>query len=134
MSYLVSTKGRYALRVMLDLAENTDRGYIPLKEIAERQEISLKYMETIMPKLTKAGFVNAIQGKGGGYKLSGPADQFSVGDILSVTEENLGTTACVENGFICPRMDNCKTIKVWKNLDNLIDEYLKTISLTDLLE
>jgi len=133
MSYLISTKGRYALRVMLDMAENSNGGYIPLKDIATRQEISLKYMETIMPNLVKAGFLEGTQGKGGGYKLSRPADQYSVGEILRVTEGTLAPVACLDEGFICPRMDGCITLPVWKKLDSLIGDYLDNVKLTDLL-
>jgi Rrf2 family protein len=133
MTNLVSTKGRYALRVMLDLAENGNGGLIPLKSIAERQCISLKYMETIMPNLIKAGLVTATHGKGGGYKLSRPADQYTVGEILRMSEGSITTVACLENGYVCTRADTCKTLPIWKKLDTLINNYLDTVLLTDLL-
>ena len=114
MSYLVSTKGRYSLRVLLDLANH--EGYVPLKEIAERQNISLKYMETIMPLLKEAGFVVGTQGKGGGYMLARPADSYTVGEILRVTEGSIAPVACLDNGYICDRANTCPTLPIWKNL------------------
>ncbi len=129
MSYLVSTKGRYALRVLLDLAHHD--GYVPLKEIAERQNVSLKYMETIMPSLKEAGFVVGTQGKGGGYKLSRPADSYSVGEVLRVTEGSLSPIA-LDKCNICDRASSCPTLPMWKKLDSLINGYLDTVKLTDL--
>ncbi len=131
MSYLVSTKGRYTLRVMLDLAHHTE-GYLPLKEIAERQKISLKYMETIMPSLKEAGFVVGTQGKGGGYKLARPAETYSVGEILRVTEGTIAPVACLDEGYVCERARECPTLHVWRELDSLITGYLDTVKLTDL--
>ena len=131
MSYLVSTKGRYSLRVLLDLANH--EGYVPLKEIAERQNISLKYMETIMPLLKEAGFVVGTQGKGGGYMLARPADSYTVGEILRVTEGSIAPVACLDNGYICDRANTCPTLPIWKNLDSLISGYLDTVKLTDLV-
>ena len=132
MSYLVSTKGRYALRVMLDLSQHPDT-HVPLKEIADRQNISLKYMETIMPCLKEAGFVTGTQGKGGGYKLSRPPEEYSVGEILRVTEGSISPVACLDNGFICDRANECPTLPVWRKLDSLIKGYLDTVKLTDLV-
>jgi Rrf2 family protein len=134
MGYLVSTKGRYALRMMLDLAENSAGSYIPLKEIAERQNISLKYMEAIMPNLVKAGLVSAIQGKGGGYMLSKNIGEYTVGEVLKASEGSMVPVACLEGGFECPRSSICKTRKVWEKLDLMIDGYLDNLPLSDLLE
>ncbi len=134
MGYLVSTKGRYALRMMLDLAENSTGSYIPLKEIAERQNISLKYMEAIMPNLVKAGLVSAIQGKGGGYMLSKNIGEYTVGEVLKASEGSMVPVACLEGGFECPRSSICKTRKVWEKLDLMIDGYLDNLPLSDLLE
>ncbi|MBR4697874.1 MAG: RrF2 family transcriptional regulator [Candidatus Methanomethylophilaceae archaeon] len=134
MGYLVSTKGRYALRMILDLAENSTGSYVPLKEIAERQDISLKYMEAIMPNLVKAGLVSAIQGKGGGYILSKNIGEYTVGEVLKASEGSMVPVACLEGGFECPRSSICKTRKVWEKLDLMIDGYLDNLPLSDLLE
>lgn len=134
MGYLVSTKGRYALRMMLDLAENSSGKHVPLKEIAERQNISLKYMEAIMPNLVKAGLVSAVQGKGGGYMLSKDITAYTVGEVLKTSEGSMVPVACLEGGFECPRSDICKTRKVWERLDSMIDDYLDNLPLTELLE
>lgn len=131
MSYLVSTKGRYALRVMIDLSESGDR-LVPLKEIAERQSISLKYLETIMPSLREAGFVIGTHGKGGGYKLARPADSYTVGEILRVTEGPIAPVACLNGEFVCDRAATCPTLPVWRKLDSIINDYLDTVKLTDL--
>ena len=113
---MISTKGRYALRVMIDIAEHQHDGYIPLKEIAARQEISEKYLEAIVAALSKNGFVRAQRGKGGGYKLiKAPAD-YSIGSILKVTEGSLAPVACLEGEVnTCERVDTCKTLKMWKD-------------------
>jgi len=133
MSYLISTKGRYALRVMIDMAEQDPDSTVPLKDIATRQDLSLKYLESIMPRLKEAGMVLSVAGKGGGYKLSKPADQYTVGEILSVSEDQLATVACLNNGFVCAKSETCKTLPVWKKLDSVINDYLSTVKLTDLL-
>jgi Rrf2 family protein len=132
MSYLVSTKGRYALRVLLDLSQHPESA-VPLKEIADRQNISLKYLETIMPSLKEAGFVVGTHGKGGGYKLSRPADSYTVGEILRVTEGSISPVACLDKGYVCDRANECPTLPVWRKLDSLIKGYLDTVKLTDLV-
>ena len=134
MGYLVSTKGRYALRMILDLAENSTGSYVPLKEIAERQNISLKYMEAIMPNLVKAGLVSAIQGKGGGYILSKNIGEYTVGEVLKASEGSMVPVSCLEGGFECPRAEGCKTLPIWRKLDGMIRDYLNSVRLTDLLE
>jgi len=133
MSNLVSTKGRYALRIMLDMAEQGEDAIVPLKDIASRQDLSLKYLESIMPKLKESGLVTGVAGKGGGYKLSKPADQYSVGEILKVSEDQFAPVACLNDGFICAKADTCKTLPMWKKLDGIISDYLDTVMLTDLL-
>ena len=133
MSLLVSTKGRYALRVMLDMAGQGEGAVVPLKDIANRQELSLKYLEAIMPNLKESGLVTGVAGKGGGYKLSKPADQYTVGEILKVSEDQLAPVACLNAGFVCAKADTCKTLPMWKKLDGIISDYLDTVKLTDLL-
>lgn len=132
---LISTKGRYALRVLLDLAEHGSEGYIPLKDVAERQDISLKYLEGIMSALSKADMVDGLHGKGGGYKLCRPTSQYVVGDILKLTEGTLAPVACLEaNANKCPKADKCKTLSLWKGLDMIVEDYLYGITLADLLK
>lgn len=131
---LISTKGRYALRVMLDLAENPYGEFIPLKDITERQGISKKYLEGIMVILSKAGFVEAMHGKGGGYKLSREPREYKVGEILRLTEGTLAPVMCLEeNAKVCERAERCKTLPLWTGLNNVIVEYLDHISLEDIL-
>lgn len=131
---LISTKGRYALRVMLDLAENPYGEFIPLKDITERQGISKKYLEGIMVILSKAGFVEAMHGKGGGYKLSREPREYKVGEILRLTEGTLAPVMCLEeNAKVCERAEWCKTLPLWTGLNNVIVEYLDNISLEDIL-
>ena len=129
---MISTKGRYALRVMLDLADQTKGSYIPLKDIAHRQEISVKYLENILASLSRAGLVEAIRGKGGGYRLSRPPEQYSVGEILRAVEESIEPVKCIENGTpICETADSCSTLPIWKGLSALINNYLNSITLAD---
>ena len=131
---LISTRGRYALRIMLELAQY-DRGkYIPLPLIAERQEISEKYLESIISVLGKAGLVEGLRGKGGGYRLSRELKDYSVGEILRRSEGSLAPVACLDGEVNrCPRAEKCQTLPVWEKLDELINGYLDSISLADLL-
>ena len=130
---IVSTKGRYALRVMIDLAEQHKQERVPLKEIAERQGISQKYIEAIMTILSKNGFVDAVHGKGGGYRLNKKPEDYRVGDILRLTEGSLSPVACLEKGAEeCPRKNVCRTIALWTKLDDLVENYLDSVSLADL--
>lgn len=132
---LISSKGRYALRVMLDLAENSKDGFIPLKDITERQDISKKYLESIMGVLSKAGFVEAMHGKGGGYKLSKKSYEYKVGDILRLTEGTLAPVMCLEeDAKPCEKAWACKTLPLWSGLNKVISEYLDNISLEDILQ
>ncbi|MCR4948133.1 MAG: Rrf2 family transcriptional regulator [Treponema sp.] len=132
---IVSTKGRYALRVLIDLAEQTAGEHIPLKEIAERQNISQKYIEAIMTLLSKNGYVDAVHGKGGGYKLNRKPEEYIVGDILRLTEGTLSPVACLEKGAApCPRKNTCRTLPLWSKLDELVENYLDSVNLADLLK
>lgn len=131
---LISTKGRYALRVMADLAEHPARGYIPLKEIAQRQEISEKYLEAIIKILVRARFLHGLRGKGGGYKLTRAPEHYTVGSILRLTEESLAPVACLEaEAAPCARTDRCRTLPLWQGLDKVINDYLDSVTLADLL-
>lgn len=131
---IVSTRGRYALRVLIDMAEHSDEDRIPLKAIAERQQISQKYIESIMTLLSKNNFVDGIHGKGGGYKLNRPIEDYKIGDILRLTEGTLAPVACLErNAEKCERESVCRTLPMWTKLDELIEGYLDSISLKDLV-
>ncbi len=131
---LISSKGRYALRVMLELAEHSREEFIPLKEITERQNISKKYLESIMVMLSKAGFVEAMHGKGGGYKLSKEPKEYKIGDILRLTEGTLAPVMCLEeNAPRCERANQCKTLPLWTELNNAITGYLDGVTLEDVL-
>lgn len=131
---LISTKGRYALRVMIDIAEHPEEGYIPLKRVSARQDVSEKYLESILKILVKNGFLKGMRGKGGGYKLSLPPEKCSVQQILKLTEESIAPVACLEEGRSpCPRADECRTLPLWKGIDKAISDYLQGIMLADLL-
>ena len=129
----ISTKGRYALRVMIDLAVNDKGDYVSLKDISHRQEVSLKYLEQIMAMLNKAGYVKSTRGNNGGYRLAKSPEEYKVGDILRKTEGDLAPIACV-NGEECGKRENCKTFKFWQGLDNVINEYVDSKTLADLIK
>lgn len=130
----ISTKGRYALRVMIDLAEHQSDNFIPLKEIAHRQEISEKYLESIIKLLVKDNMLIGVRGKGGGYRLTRPASEYTVLDILQSTEESLVPVTCLEeNPNPCVRSSECKTLSIWKNLNILVHDYFANITLSDLI-
>ena len=131
---LVSTKGRYALRVMVDLAEHQAAGRIPLKEIAARQGISEKYLENILATLVRANMLSGMRGKGGGYVLTRPPEQYTVGEILRLTEGSLAPVDCVEDGADCGREDQCVTVMLWKKLNDAINSVVDNITLADLVE
>ena len=132
---LVSTRGRYAIRVMIDLAEHMNGKYIPMKEIADRQDVSLKYMTKIMQALTKSGMLDGQHGKGGGYKLNRDPEEYRVGDILRLTEGTLAPVSCIdETDCKCDRSFECRTRPMWNELDKLISEYLDGITIADLME
>ena len=130
---IVSTKGRYALRVMIDLAEHQTERYVPLKEVAARQEISEKYLENILKVLVQNGFLEGLRGKGGGYRLTRSPDQYTVAEILVLTEGNLAPVSCLAPGATsCERMANCRTYNMWKDLNDLITNYFGNITIADL--
>lgn len=131
---MISTKGRYALRVMVDLAEHRGCGYIPMKDVADRQEISLKYLERILPVLSKNGLVDCIHGKGGGYRLTREPDEYTVWEILRLTEGELAPVACLESGAQpCERAAECRTLPMWKKYHELTKEYFSGITVADLM-
>lgn len=132
---LISTKGRYALRVMIDLAEHRTDEFISLKGIAERQEISEKYLESIIRLLVKARVLDSLRGKGGGYRLKKAPEQYTVGSILRLTEESLAPVSCLEqDADACPRAAKCRTLSLWKGLDTVISGYLESVTIADLME
>ena len=132
---IVTTKGRYALRVMVRLALDGADGYIPLKEIAEAEGISQKYLEAIMTTQSKAGFVDAVHGKGGGYRLNREPKDYTVGSILKLTEGSLAAVSCTAQGAAaCSRSECCNALPMWERLDKMIDEFFEGITLADLLK
>lgn len=132
---MISTRGRYALRVIVDLAENSVDGYVPMHEVAERQGLSLKYLERILPLLVSEHLVEGVHGKGGGYRLSKDPADISVGEILRITEGDIAPVACLENNAVkCEHIDECRTLPVWKGLNDRINEYLDSVSIADLMK
>ena len=132
---IVSTKGRYALRVMVHFAQRGNEGFIPLKEIAEAEGISQKYLETIMSTLSKAGFVDAVHGKGGGYRLNRSPEEYTVGSILKLTEGSLSAVSCTSQGAAaCSRTECCQAKPMWDRLDKMIDDFFEGITIGDLLK
>ena len=131
----ISTKGRYALRMLLDLAEHKNDGYIALKDIAARQNISKKYLEQIIPVLNKSAILNANRGYQGGYKLAKSPEKYTVGDILRLTEGSIAPVACLDHNPIeCDRCDDCITLPIWKGLHKVISDYLDSVTLQDILD
>ncbi len=132
---LISSKGRYALRVMIDLAQHESGAYLPLKEVAIRQGISEKYLESIISALTKSKLVEGMRGKGGGYKLTRPIGEYTVGSVLKATEGSLAPVACLrQTPNDCARASQCQTLPVWEELGRLIDDYLEGVTLRDLMQ
>lgn len=131
---MITTKGRYALQVLIDLAEHKDDKYIPLKKIAERQDISLKYLEQIMLMLNKADLVDGIAGKGGGYRLNRLPSEYVVGDILRATERDMVPVACLGcNAEPCTRQEECKTHPMWEKYMDMTNQFFDNITIADLL-
>lgn len=134
---MISTRGRYALRVLVDLAENaqaTESGYIPMKAIAERQDISLKYLEQIIPVLSKSGIIEGLQGKRGGYKLMVAPEDCKIGDVLRLTEGDLAPVACLEcNAQACDRAAECRTFPMWQEFHRLANDFFDGKTLADLI-
>ena len=132
---MVSTRGRYALRVIIDLAENAGDGHVPMREVAERQGLSLKYLERILPLLVSEHLVEGIHGKGGGYRLSKDPSKISVGEVLRITEGDIAPVACLENNAVkCEHINDCRTLPVWKGLNDRINEDLDSVSIADLMK
>ena len=132
---MISTRGRYALRVMIDIAEHSGGDFVPMKDVAARQEISLKYIERIMPLLTKENLVEGQHGKGGGYRLCRPPEDYPVGEILRATEGGLAPVACLERGAKpCPRAAECRTLPMWKKYYAMTNEFFDGISIADLMK
>ena len=131
---MISTRGRYALRVMLDLAENQSDKYIPLKDIAERQEISKKYLEIIVKDMVTGGLITGTSGKGGGYKLTRDASEYTVGEIIELMEGSLSPVACLaDKDYECTRKKVCQTFPMWEEFDKLIHDFFYQKKLTDLI-
>lgn len=131
---MISTRGRYALRVMVDLAEHNDGGYTAMKEVAERQDISLKYLEKILPLLVSAKLIEGVHGKGGGYKLTRSPDKYPIGEILRLTEGSLAPVACLEcSAEPCERTSDCRTLPMWTKLSSIINDYLDSVTIADLM-
>lgn len=132
---MVSTRGRYALRMMIDLAENSHGGaYIAMKDIAERLEISKKYMEQIMPVLVKNGLVEGMQGQGGGYRLTRRPEKYRVGEILRLTEGDLAPVSCLSEDSPCTRSCGCRTIAMWSRFNKLTNDFFDGITVADLMK
>ena len=132
---MISTKGRYALRFLVDLAEHQGDGFVPLKDISTRQEISEKYLEIVVKELVKGGLLAAMRGKGGGYRLNRSPEEYSVKSILELMEGPLAPVACLEPGQnTCPRSNGCRTLPLWQGLDKVISDYLAQFTLADLCD
>lgn len=132
---MISTRGRYALRVLIDLAEHRNGSYIPMKDVADRQDISLKYLERIVPVLTQSGLIEGVHGKGGGYRLVKSPDECRVGDILRLTEGDLAPVACLAQGAQpCARAADCRTLAMWQKFYTLINDYFDGITVADLMK
>ena len=130
---MVSTRGRYALRVLVDLAEQDSDRYITLREIAERQDISEKYLESIVKDLVKAGLLDGLRGKGGGYRLERAPEEIGVLDVLNLTEGSLAPVACLDEGAKpCSRASNCRTLPLWEGLNKVVRDYLGNYTVSDL--
>ena len=131
----ISTKGRYALRMLLDLAEHQNGEFIALKDIAERQSISKKYLEQIVPLLNNSGILKTNRGYQGGYMLASAPSNYTIGKILKITEGGIAPIACLENNTLeCERAADCMTLPMWKGLYKVIDDYLENITLQDILD
>lgn len=131
---MISTRGRYALRVLIDLAEHAKDGYVPMKDVAQRQSISLKYLERILPVLTKHGIVDGVQGKGGGYRLLQAPEDLKIGDILRLTEGDLAPVACLEcNAKPCEREFECRTYPLWVDFYRVITDFFDSKTLADVI-
>lgn len=133
---MISTRGRYALRILIDLAEHQgEEAYLPLKEIADRQDISEKYLESIVKSLVQAKILKGSRGKGGGYRLMKPPRECTLGSILRLTERDLAPVSCVEKGVaVCEQAESCPTLPIWLRLNGLIEQFLESVTLADLMD
>ena len=132
---VISTKGRYALRMMLDLAQNGTDGFVSLKHVSQRQEVSLKYLEAITASLNRAGLVVSQRGKEGGYRLSRPAGEITVAQVLQSAEGSLAAVSCLAmDQSTCERSEQCLTLPLWRHLDKIMDDYLSGVTLQDVLD
>lgn len=132
---IISTRGRYALRILIDIAENGNGEYIPLKQIAQRQGISLKYLEQILPVLTQNGVIEGVRGRDGGYRLVRSPNEYKIGDILRLTEGDITAVSCLGNDAKpCLRADECRTLPLWTKLNEIVNEYLDSVRLSDLVK
>lgn len=131
---MISTRGRYAIRVMIDIAENGGDNYIPLKDIAERQDISKKYLEIIVKDMVAGGLLTGVSGKGGGYKLCRKPEEYTIGEIIELMEGSLATVACLAEGAVtCPRASACKTLLLWEEYNKLTRDFFYGKRLNDLI-
>ena len=129
----ITTRGRYALRVLIDLAEHRSEGYVAMREVAERQDISLKYLEKILPSLVEAGLIEGVHGKGGGYRLVKDPSEYRVGEVLRISEDTISPVACLApEADPCARAAYCKTLPLWKGLEKVVSDYLDSVRLSDL--
>ena len=131
---IVSTKGRYALRVMIDLAEHPTEGFVPLQEIADRVQISREYLSSILKILVQEGQLTSLRGKGGGYRLALAPEEIRIGAILRMVEGNLAPVSCIQGASQCPDASKCRTHAMWAELDSVISDYLDSVRLTDFLK
>ncbi len=135
MAAMISSRGRYALRVLADLAQQEPETFTPLKDIAERQDISLKYSESIMAVLSKGGLVEGIHGKGGGYRLSRKPAEYTLAEVLRLTEGSLAPVSCLHEGSApCARCNPCPTFPIWEKLEQLVTNYLQSVTLEDVIK
>ena len=131
---MISTRGRYAVRVMIDLAEHGEEGFVPLKEVAERQEISKKYLEIIMKDMVAGGLVQGASGKGGGYRLCRRPEEYPIGEVLELMEGSLSPVACLTEGRTdCPRRAACRTLPLWEEYDRMVHDFFYGKTLADLI-
>lgn len=131
---MISTKGRYALKVMIDLAKNSTGGFVSLKDVAARQDISMKYLEMIVAMLNRGDMLESHRGKAGGYRLLRKPSEYTVREILTLTEGTLAPVTCIGRTEECDRAENCITLPLWQKLDSVIDGYLESVTLEDLIE
>ncbi|MGN1410786.1 MAG: RrF2 family transcriptional regulator [Eubacteriales bacterium] len=131
---IVSTRGRYALRMLIDMAQHNGEEYVTLKDVASRQQISEKYLESIIALLSKKGIVEGLRGRGGGYRLTRSLDEYTVGEIVRITDGELVPVTCLESGETCERMDACPTRPMWEKLGEMISTYLDSVKLSDLVK